>query len=1140
MTQNDEFNDVIGALRELHQAEVSVARRQDGPAPGRVRPRIPIGALIALALLVVAVVGVGSYLRLENAVTPTHTPSTPSPVAAATESPSPSPTPLATPLSEWLDLGYLGADWAAWSPDGQKLMIHTGDANAPTADQVITLTDRDGQIVLATYHGDFAIWVDSNTVLIYAWQRRPDGTVSDFEDNEPDLVNIDTGATTQVAIPSNAISNGHRSVAYTNENGPASDDTFQIWTDGSASAPLNGRPLSWSRDGTRLVVWHYAEAAGGATGSRPTGWLEVLQIPGGESIYADQTIRTDTLAQFDPSGRYVLYLDSYDANQSKVIDTTTSVVTVIHGNGSHAAWDSHSHLVVTDESRTARVYDPAGSELSIVADAGDLVVGSPDGAALALYFSEANIPVDTGRLTIMRSDSTEVHALPGADRMPVRLVSISPDDSRVLAISETDHGESVLLLVLTPTLAPSPSPTPSPTPMVTPYGTLVPPPDLSVAAWTFGGRERIGDEFGPFNLLFGRLDGRAFKMSAPYEMHTGRPADNGMAIAWWSDPTTTEGVVVTLDTATGAVRELLRSSVNVPSAELSPAGDEWWWIQSGSANELWRQSLPDGQPEKVADLRSNAYALQLSADGSKVAITENKPNGNSDCPSAEYRVWDSGNGEFVSLPTNVEELLVGLIGDAAFIQGWCSDIGVFQVSLGDGSRTQIASEDSVTPGVYRLLDGSPVLLYSGIEADQHEALFEYRPGDPAPRVLYVTGRDVPQPEDAQILVRNHDFGGINIKGWAPFFPGGSPYLPGARFIALRDVPRLLVNLADGTVAIAPQIQEPIGVSLPPAAGTLAAALHSTPVVVKTDAGTWMVGTLDEKPEAVAVPPDAELIATGSLVVMVTRRSNELAVGLIDPHTLLVRDIGTFPLSDEYRVLADKAGTTVYMQGSTYAVPGVDNGLRAFDVATGTSSTLIEPSAITEELTFRSGMALSPSGKTLTSSLCNQLECQVDLITLTDGHVRRLNTSLSPVALTDETALLHTGGDEGFRVMLYDLATDSVRQVADISSAEIMQVERLFAIDDGHFVASQTSAGRYDIFEIDAATGEVRSILAQIGSFESPDLELMVEQLHSENWILVGSDSSLSAMSFYDGGSAEVQVLDRREGSVVTTLTPFQE
>jgi hypothetical protein len=261
--------------------------------------------------------------------------------------------------------------------------------------------------------------------------------------------------------------------------------------------------------------------------------------------------------------------------------------------------------------------------------------------------------------------------------------------------------------------------------------------------------------------------------------------------------------------------------------------------------------------------------------------------------------------------------------------------------------------------------------------------------------------------------------------------------------------------------------------------------------------------------------------------------------LIDPHTLLVRDLGTFPLSDEYRVLADKAGTTVYMQGSTYAVPGVDNGLHAFDLATGTSRMLIEPIPITEELTFRSGLALSPSGDTLASSLCGPIACVVDLITVDDGQVRRLNTPLAVAALTDATALLHTGGDEGFRVMLYDLATESVRQVADISSAQIMQVERLFAIDNGHFVVSQTSAGRYDIFEVDAATGDVRSILAQIGTFESPDLELMVEQLQSENWILVGSDSSLGALLFYDGESAQIQVLDRTQGSVVTTLTPFK-
>jgi hypothetical protein len=129
-------------------------------------------------------------------------------------------------------------------------------------------------------------------------------------------------------------------------------------------------------------------------------------------------------------------------------------------------------------------------------------------------------------------------------------------------------------------------------------------------------------------------------------------------------------------------------------------------------------------------------------------------------------------------------------------------------------RNNVAGEDTGTPAVYVLEDGSRVLVYSSASDWPHEGLFEYRLGDAEPRLLYVTGHDVDDYPHARILVGVDDLGGINIRGWAPMFPYGRPYLLEPDATAAAGVPRLLVNLTDGTVAIAPPIQEPIEVSLP--------------------------------------------------------------------------------------------------------------------------------------------------------------------------------------------------------------------------------------------------------------------------------------------------------------------------------------
>lgn len=320
--------------------------------------------------------------------------------------------------------------------------------------------------------------------------------------------------------------------------------------------------------------------------------------------------------------------------------------------------------------------------------------------------------------------------------------------------------------------------------------------------------------------------------------------------------------------------------------------------------------------------------------------------------------------------------------------------------------------------------------------------------------------------------------------------------------------------------------EPLGTPVP-TADTLEWALHSTPVVVKAGDGEWLVGTLDAGLRSFSAA-NSRLVAGGPLVVMITSGPDSMTVSVLDPSTLETRDIGTFPNSQFVRAVADKSGRMIYVHGSNETQ---DNGVRSFDVATGQTRVLVDTSPITAELAKRYQLALSPSGNTLASSFCDVEQCHVDVIDTGAGTVRHIEEPFGGVATTDRILL---GAATG-QFILYDLASAHITALPDDL---VSQVGAAYAIDDSHFMLDSQSLGRYDIFDLDASTGETRTVFSQVGQFEDPTETLINDQLLSERWLVVGPDSSYQSILSY-GPAAEIQVLDRADGTVVTTLTPFE-
>jgi hypothetical protein len=312
-----------------------------------------------------------------------------------------------------------GADW---SPDGRRLLVWDQVTNGTPSDQHVTLDDAQGNVIRAI-QGENPVWLDANSFVI-------------TRDGRSYLGTVDAATLAPISPMGNVYSNGHGALAFETSNAYDASARFVVWGRAGASAPRPGVPVAWSRDGTKLAVWHWTSGGGPETYS---GWLEVLSWPGLHGLAAvhDHPSRPFPHQTFDPSGRYV----AFQCGKVCVLDLTTGHTTIANPSvpSDFIAWNEASQLVIPSlADGSVAIYDVHGVRQSVEPNLGDTASASADGSTVALSFTTVQQSV-----VLLRTGSQRSIAVPG----PVLAVpQLSPDGSGLVVVCAVDRGYEVLLL----------------------------------------------------------------------------------------------------------------------------------------------------------------------------------------------------------------------------------------------------------------------------------------------------------------------------------------------------------------------------------------------------------------------------------------------------------------------------------------------------------------------------------------------------------------------------------------------------------------------------------------------------------------------------------------------------------------------
>jgi len=349
-----------------------------------------------------------------NAIVTAEPSASPVPSAVApTAAPSPSPSP-------WVSLIDPGWDGAAWSPDGQWLLVWRQTPNGSPGDEDLLIDRPDGSTV-QRFHGAGAngdggfdpVWLDGTRFLV-------------AEDGCMVMGTVGSGSLVPFAPIAGLglTSNGHGAVAWVDTTFSVSAQAarYVVSTSSGSTPSRPGIPQGWSHDSTRLVVWHWSSGEGMET----LGWLEVLSWPGLHTIAAfpdELAFSSAPQALFDLTDRYLLGEDG------RLHDLVTGTKTGVLWPGDQvvdAAWNQSDQVVGADlASGQAIAYDVMGHEAFETGPIGDDISGSRDGSAIALWFG------DTGGTTLTILSGTQQRQIeaPGAVQDEVLL---SPDGSRIV------------------------------------------------------------------------------------------------------------------------------------------------------------------------------------------------------------------------------------------------------------------------------------------------------------------------------------------------------------------------------------------------------------------------------------------------------------------------------------------------------------------------------------------------------------------------------------------------------------------------------------------------------------------------------------------------------------------------------------
>ena len=333
---------------------------------------------------------------------PSPIPPTGSPSSVVPESPTISPTLAPGP---WKVLASSDTAGAGWSPDGRWLLAWDAVTNGTAAQRHINLDDAQGNVI-RTFQGELPValqpvWLDTRSFVIAR-----DGTNY--------LGTVDSAALTPISppFPDGLTSNGHGALAYQTSGNLGASDRFVVWTQaGGTSAPRAGDPVAWSRDGTKLAIWHWVSGNGPAS----AGWMEALSWPGLRSLGAIHESLGWIFALFDPSGRY-LYANGW------VLDLLTGKATAMTGS-----------------SATNQANDRLFPSLGVATSPDQSAGASADNSTIALWYMSQQQPI-----VLVRGGRQRSIDVPGPLQPPDP--QLSPDGTGLVVVCAVGGGFDALLL----------------------------------------------------------------------------------------------------------------------------------------------------------------------------------------------------------------------------------------------------------------------------------------------------------------------------------------------------------------------------------------------------------------------------------------------------------------------------------------------------------------------------------------------------------------------------------------------------------------------------------------------------------------------------------------------------------------------
>jgi hypothetical protein len=248
----------------------------------------------------------------------THTTS-PNPVTPARPTDTGQETPPATARSE-PGVTVLPDGWslvtapvhsASWSPDSKHFLVALATKVIQSGVDPIfgfEIRNSDGGFVTKLADEDPVGWLDDTHVLAYEGLGDSSDEAGYAGNAHASIIDIAGGDAVATNVPygEGPLVSGNGAVAiprfhgYVEPNVPKYD--FVVWSNGALSGPHQGYPFAWSRDGSKLAIWHSFEPTRG-----PDGWLEVVTWPTLQTVYEDLPHQQIGSATFDPAGEHIAF-----------------------------------------------------------------------------------------------------------------------------------------------------------------------------------------------------------------------------------------------------------------------------------------------------------------------------------------------------------------------------------------------------------------------------------------------------------------------------------------------------------------------------------------------------------------------------------------------------------------------------------------------------------------------------------------------------------------------------------------------------------------------------------------------------------------------------------------------------------------